>query len=83
MIDKDQMSTVELGEYEVIIIPDFILSIENYVEILTSMARHTVNGVLHSFMTKEDAPHVGQMIGILEQCGQVVPEALRDLCLTS
>ncbi|KAK3228429.1 hypothetical protein Dsin_000310 [Dipteronia sinensis] len=84
MVDKDHIDTTELGEYEVVIIPDFVLSIENYVHILTKMARHTVKGVLHSFFTKEgDAPHAGKLIEILEQCGQAVPEALRDLSLTS
>lgn len=83
MIDKTHLSTAELEEYEVVIIPDFIISMKNYVEILTGMARHTVSGILHSFLTKDDAAHAGQMIEILEQCGQVVPEALRDLCHTS
>ncbi|KAH9704365.1 DEAD domain-containing protein [Citrus sinensis] len=70
MIDKDHISTAELEEYEVVIVPDFIISMKNYVEILTSMARHTVSGILHSFFTKDDAAHAGQMIEILEQCGQ-------------
>lgn len=83
MIDKDHISTAELEEYEVVIVPDFIISMKNYVEILTSMARHTVCGILHSFFTKDDAAHAGQMIEILEQCGPVVPDALRDLCHTS
>ncbi|KAJ0103067.1 hypothetical protein Patl1_05953 [Pistacia atlantica] len=83
IIDEEQISTAELSEYEVVIIPDFVTSIINYVRILTSMARHTVRGVLHSFLTKDDAPHVGELIEILANCGQTVPEALRDLCLTS
>ncbi|KAJ0044413.1 hypothetical protein Pint_05890 [Pistacia integerrima] len=83
IIDEEQISRAELSEYEVVIIPDFVTSITNYVRILTSMARHTVRGVLHSFLTKDDAPHVGELIEILENCGQTVPEALRDLCLTS
>ncbi|KAL5735116.1 hypothetical protein ACOSP7_032977 [Xanthoceras sorbifolium] len=84
IIDKEHIDTAELGEYDVVIIPDFILSIENYVQILTNMARHTVKGVMHSFFTKDDdAAHAGKLIEILEQCGQAVPEALRDLSLTS
>jgi hypothetical protein len=47
------------------------------------MARHTINGVSHSFLTTEDAPIAGPRIKILEQCGQAVPDALRNLHLTS
>lgn len=83
IIDEEQISSAELSEYEFVIIPDFVTSIANYVRILTSMARYTVRGVLHSFLTKDDAPHVGELIEILEKCGQAVPEALRDLHLTS
>ncbi|GAV58408.1 DEAD domain-containing protein [Cephalotus follicularis] len=79
MIDTENISSADLGEYELVIIPDFVLSIKNYVQIVTRMARHTVNGVLHSFLAKDDAPHAGPLIEILEQCGQAVPEALRNL----
>uniref|UniRef100_A0A6N2LPX4 Uncharacterized protein n=1 Tax=Salix viminalis TaxID=40686 RepID=A0A6N2LPX4_SALVM len=39
------------------------------VQILTRKARHTVNGVSHGFLTKEDAPIAGPLDKILEQCG--------------
>ncbi|KAL9402795.1 hypothetical protein Peur_006644 [Populus x canadensis] len=58
-------------------------SIDNYVQIHTRMARYTINGVSHSFLTKEDAPIAGPLNKILEQCGQAVPDALRNLHLTS
>ena len=80
IIDTERISSTDLGEYGVVIIPDFVLSIDDYVQILTRMARHTVNGVLHSFLTKDDVQHAGPLIEILEQCGQTVPEALRNLC---
>lgn len=79
MIDMDQIGTTELGEYEVVIIPDMTLPIESYVQILTRMARYTVNGVLHSLFTREDAELAGPLTKILEQCGQAVPEALRKM----
>ncbi|ONI21802.1 hypothetical protein PRUPE_2G090100 [Prunus persica] len=79
MIDIDQIGTTELGEYEVVIIPDMTLSIEGYVQILTRMARYTVNGVLHSLFTREDAELAGPLTKILEQCGQAVPDALRKM----
>ena len=51
--------------------------------ILTKMARRSVNGVLHSFLTKGDTELAGSLIAILEQCGQEVPQTLQDLHNTS
>ncbi|KAK8662233.1 hypothetical protein V6N13_091820 [Hibiscus sabdariffa] len=79
IIDTEHISSTDLGEYGVVIVPDFVQSVDDYVQILTRMARHTVNGVLHSFLTKDDARHAESLIGILEQCGQAVPEELRNL----
>uniref|UniRef100_A0A2K1ZAM0 Uncharacterized protein n=1 Tax=Populus trichocarpa TaxID=3694 RepID=A0A2K1ZAM0_POPTR len=75
--------TTDLAFYETVIFPNFVQSIDNYVQTLTRMARHTINGVSHSFLTTEDAPIAGPRIKILEQCGQAVPDALRNLHLTS
>ncbi|KAK9911840.1 hypothetical protein M0R45_035727 [Rubus argutus] len=83
MIDTDQIDTIKLDEFECVVIPDFTLSIDSYVQILTNMARYTVNGVLHSFFTTEDAKLAGPLIKILEQCGQSVPEALRKTSSSS
>ncbi|MFQ6666046.1 hypothetical protein Gotur_032564 [Gossypium turneri] len=79
IIDTENISCTDLGEYGVVIIPDFVVSIDDYLQILTRMARHTVNGVLHSFLTKDDSQHAGPLIEILEQCGQEVAEELRNL----
>nr|KJB73411.1 hypothetical protein B456_011G232400 [Gossypium raimondii] len=79
IIGSENISCTDLGEYGVVIIPDFVLSIDDYLQILTRMARHTVNGVLHSFLTKDDSQHAGPLIEILEQCGQEVAEELRNL----
>ena len=79
MIKVDQISTANLEEYEIVIIPSFELPIDCYVHVLTKMARNTINGVLHSFVTKENSALAGPLIEILEQCGQAVPEALRYL----
>ncbi|XVF75703.1 hypothetical protein PTKIN_Ptkin13bG0208000 [Pterospermum kingtungense] len=80
IIDTEHISSTDLGEYGVVIIPDFVLLIDDYVHILTRMARHTINGELHSFLTKDDARHASRLIEIIEQCEQTVPEALRNLC---
>ncbi|XVE99126.1 hypothetical protein REPUB_Repub03eG0170400 [Reevesia pubescens] len=79
IIDTEHISSTDLGEYNVVVIPDFVISIDDYVQILVRMARHTVNGVLHSFLTKDDAQHAGPLIEILEQCGQAVPKELKTL----
>ncbi|KAF5446255.1 hypothetical protein F2P56_031893 [Juglans regia] len=83
MINMEQIKTTDLEEYCLVIIPNFVLPIDSYVHVLTRMARHTVNGALHSFLTEENAAIAEPLTDILEQCGQAVPEALRDLCLTS
>ena len=79
MIDIDQIGATDFSEYECVVLPDLILSIDSYVQILTRMARYSVNGVLHSFFTREDAKLAAPLIKILEQCGQAVPEALRKM----
>ncbi|KAK6228365.1 hypothetical protein SCA6_000705 [Theobroma cacao] len=80
VVATEHISSTDLREYGVVILPDFVLSIDDYVQILSRMARQTVNGVLHSFLTEDDAQHAGPLIEILEKCGQAVPEALRNLC---
>ncbi|XP_039067288.1 probable ATP-dependent RNA helicase ddx5 [Hibiscus syriacus] len=79
IIDTEHINSTDLGEYGVVIVPDYVPSVDYYVQILTRMARHTVNGILHSFLTKDDARHAGPLIGILEQCGLAVPEELKNL----
>ncbi|KAF2286598.1 hypothetical protein GH714_022026 [Hevea brasiliensis] len=83
MINAEQISTADLGIYEIVILTNIVLSIDTYVQILTRMARHTTHGVLHSFLTEEDALLAGSLVEILEQCGQAVPEALRTLHIRS
>ncbi|XP_057979526.1 uncharacterized protein LOC131165603 isoform X4 [Malania oleifera] len=80
LINVEHINATDLEEYEVVIIPDFALSIHIYVQVLTRMARHSVNGVLLSFLTPEDALLAGPLIDTLEQCGQAVPESLRNMC---
>ncbi|KAJ6432976.1 hypothetical protein OIU84_020082 [Salix udensis] len=82
VINLEHISTTDLAFYETVILPNFVPSIDNYVQVLTRMARHSINGNFHSFLTKEDAPIARSLMGILEQCGQAVPETLRNLHLT-
>lgn len=83
VIDIDQISTTDFSKYDIVIILDFVLSIDSYVQILTRMARYTVNGLLHSILTDEDAGIAGPLIEILEKCEQVVPKALRNMYVAS
>ncbi|XP_043707292.1 DEAD-box ATP-dependent RNA helicase 20 isoform X2 [Telopea speciosissima] len=78
--DKEHLWATDIGEFEVIIVIDFFSSMDDYIKILTRMARHTVNGILHSFFSRENTPLAKPLIKILEQCGQTVPIALRDFC---
>ncbi|OVA04634.1 DNA/RNA helicase [Macleaya cordata] len=76
--DFKTIKTMDIGGFEVILVVDFPLSIADYVRILTGMARHTVDGVLHSFFCHKDAPLARPLSEVLEQCGQTVPETLRN-----
>ncbi|KAJ1404225.1 P-loop containing nucleoside triphosphate hydrolase [Sesbania bispinosa] len=83
MIDLEHIFTADIGTYDVIVLPNFVPSMDTYVHILTKMARQSVNGVLHCFLTKEDTELAGPLISILEQCGQEVSQTLRDMHDTS
>ncbi|KAK2967967.1 hypothetical protein RJ640_019447 [Escallonia rubra] len=80
VVDVDHVIGADLCEFEAVMILKFVLSTDSYIQILSKMARFTVNGVLHSFLTKEDAVVAAPLIKILDQCRLAVPEALRDLC---
>nr|KYP48928.1 Pre-mRNA-processing ATP-dependent RNA helicase prp5 [Cajanus cajan] len=79
----ENLSTMDLGTYDVVVLPSFVPSMDTYVHILTKMARQSVNGVLHSFLTKRDTELAAPLIKVLEQCGQEVPQTLQDLHHTS
>uniref|UniRef100_A0A6V7QY72 DEAD/DEAH-box helicase domain-containing protein n=1 Tax=Ananas comosus var. bracteatus TaxID=296719 RepID=A0A6V7QY72_ANACO len=77
--DRESIPIVDVEQFEIVIIVDFPLTIGEYTEILTRTARHSVIGILHSFFCKVDAALARPLITVLEQCRQVVPEALRSL----
>jgi hypothetical protein len=80
MIDLEDISTADIGMYDVVVLPSFVPSMDTYEHILTNMARQSVNGVLHAFLTKSDTELAGPLISILEQCKQEVPETLQ-ICI--
>ncbi|CAI8602031.1 unnamed protein product [Vicia faba] len=83
MIDLEDIATSDIGMYDAIVLPNFVPTMVTYEHILTNMARQSVNGILHGFLTKSDTEHAGPLISILEQCGQEVPETVKDLHLSS
>lgn len=84
MINEDEISATGLEQYEVVILSDFVISIDNYTQILKRMARCTAHGILKTFLQHDTkAPLAASLSELLEQCGQPVPESLRKLCRTS
>ncbi|CAJ1967742.1 unnamed protein product [Sphenostylis stenocarpa] len=79
VIELEHIPTTDIGTYDVVVLPSFVPSIDTYVHILTKMARQSVNGVLHSFLTKRDTELAAPLITVLEQCGQELPQTLQDL----
>lgn len=68
-----------LGEARIVIISDFPSVLQTYIKLLTRMARSSTNGVLYSFCSGIDAPLAVQLIKLLEQCSQPVPQTLQML----
>lgn len=83
VIDVDQINTTDLSIFEVVIMLDFVSTVDKYSNVLTRMARYTVNGVLHSFLTEENAVLAGPLIEILQRYKQVITKTLRNMSLTS
>ncbi|VVA93021.1 unnamed protein product [Arabis nemorensis] len=81
LIDIEQLDTTVMRDFETVLLPDFVPSIDTYIQILTSMARDSVHGVLHSFLTQKVAASypAGPLVNVLEDCGQNVPEAWRNM----
>lgn len=76
--DIETVQSADVEEFEIVIFVEFPSSIEDYVGILTKIARYSVVGVLHSFFCKADARLALSLIQILEQCGQTVPKTLEN-----
>ncbi|KAL1209907.1 Interactor of constitutive active ROPs 2 [Cardamine amara subsp. amara] len=81
LIDIEQLDTTDMKDFETVLLPDFFPSIETYTQILTSMARDSVRGVLQSFITEKEAVsyRAGPLVKVLEDCGQNTPEPWRNM----
>ncbi|ESQ51342.1 hypothetical protein EUTSA_v10016555mg [Eutrema salsugineum] len=85
LIDIEELDITVMSDFETVLLPDFVPSFETYVQILTSMARDSVHGVLHSFLTEKEAVSypAGSLVNVLEDCGQIVPEPWRNMYASS
>lgn len=81
LVDIQQLDTTVMKDFETVLLPDFVPSLDTYVQILTSMARDSVRGLLHSFLTEKEAAKypAGPLVKVLEDCGQSVPEPWRNM----
>ncbi|CAH2060251.1 unnamed protein product [Thlaspi arvense] len=85
LIDIEQLDTTVMKDFETVLLPDFVPSLDTYVQILTSMARDSVHGELHSFLTEKEAVSypAGLVVNVLEDCGHKVPEFWRNMDTSS
>ncbi|THU50201.1 hypothetical protein C4D60_Mb06t17610 [Musa balbisiana] len=66
--DCESLHEEDLEEFGTIIFMDLPTSIEDYLHVLTTMARHSITGALHSFFCKGDAARAQPIVEILMQC---------------
>lgn len=83
VIDSEDIDDADLSEVEVVIIYNFDIGIEEYKNILSGMGRYTMKGKLHVILSREDATIAAPLAEVLQQCGQQVPEPLKQLCNSS
>lgn len=76
---ESQLDGNSLSEVQIVIIYDFPPALQTYRKLLTRMARSSTNGILYSFCSGSDAPIAAQLIELLEECSQTVPQTLQML----
>ncbi|CAN6357619.1 unnamed protein product [Urochloa humidicola] len=77
--DRENLSMTDVEEFETALIVDLPPSIDEYVEILTGVARQTIGGEVHSLFCNTDARVAKPLAQLLTNCSQVVPEFLKKL----
>ena len=65
-----------LSKVEVTIIYDLCWPIHHYSQILTGMARNTLNGRIETLCSGAAALQANDLVNLLEACGQSVPRPL-------
>lgn len=79
LLTEDVITEMDISAIRTVINYEFPTTIDVYRHILTGMARHTMNGVLHSFCSGAAAPLALQLMDVLLQCLQPVPPSLTML----
>ncbi|XP_062202339.1 DEAD-box ATP-dependent RNA helicase 52B-like [Phragmites australis] len=77
--DRENIVMTDVEEFELLLVVDLPPSVDEYVEILTGIARHAVAGEVHSIFCNADAPIAKPLAEVLSKCCQVVPEFLKNL----
>jgi ATP-dependent RNA helicase DBP3 len=67
---------LDIPDVEYVINYTFPLTIEDYVHRIGRTARAGSKGIAHSFFTKLDKSHSGELAAVLLKAGQTVPESL-------
>ncbi|KAF8706543.1 hypothetical protein HU200_030825 [Digitaria exilis] len=77
--DRENLAMSDVEEFETVLVVDLPPSVDEYVEILTGVARQTIGGEVHSIFSNTDAPITKPLAELLANCSQVVPEFLKKL----
>ncbi|RCV36452.1 hypothetical protein SEVIR_7G330400v4 [Setaria viridis] len=77
--DRENLVMTDVEGFETVLVVDFPPSVDEYVDILTGVARHTIGGEVHSIFCNTDAPVAKPLAELLANCSQVVPEFLKKL----
>lgn len=70
---------LDLCDVRAVINYDYPINVEQYVHRIGRSARHERHGTSYTFLTPGDAVHVEDLIEVLQQAGQQVPESLKAL----
>ncbi|WBW72304.1 ATP-dependent RNA helicase Dbp3 [Schizosaccharomyces osmophilus] len=67
---------LDIPQVQLVINVTFPLTIEDYIHRIGRTGRANTKGVSHTFFTPEDKSHAGELINVLRQAKQEVPEGL-------
>lgn len=72
---------LDVSNVEAVINYDYPMSTEQYVHRIGRTARHEKTGLAYTFFTQHNSQRAGDLIKILEEAKQEVPEELRELAV--
>ncbi|CAN6348943.1 unnamed protein product [Urochloa humidicola] len=77
--DRENLAITDVEEFETVLVVDLPPSVDEYIEILTGIARQTIGGEVHNIFCNTDAPVAKPLAELLANCSQVVPEFLKKI----